>query len=61
MSQPLPYDETELWHGHLDLYLNIMEEVLKIVDDSDTGYIIEVDLRYPNLFLKKNKKLSIFS
>ena len=22
MSQMLPYDEIEMWHGHLDLYMN---------------------------------------
>ena len=21
MSQPLPYDEIKLWHGHSDLYI----------------------------------------
>ena len=22
MSQPSPYDEIEMWHGHPDLYMN---------------------------------------
>ena len=24
MSQPLAYDEIEMWHGHRDLYMNIV-------------------------------------
>ena len=27
MSQPLPYDEIEMWHGHPDLYMNCIEEI----------------------------------
>ena len=38
MSQVLPYDETEMWHGHPDLYMNKLEEILSTPDDSDTGY-----------------------
>ena len=30
MSQPLPYDEIEMWNGHLDLYMNWLEEILNI-------------------------------
>ena len=37
MSQMLPYDEIEIWHGHPDLYKNWLEEILKTPDDSDTG------------------------
>ena len=28
MSQMLPYDEIEMWHGHPDLYMNKLEEIL---------------------------------
>ena len=28
MSQPLPYDKIEMWHGHPDLYMNNLEEIL---------------------------------
>ena len=45
MSQPLPYDEIEMWHGHPDLYMNWLEETLNTPDDSDIGYLIETDLR----------------
>ena len=37
MSQILPYDDIEMWHGHPDLYMNWLEEILKTPDDSDNG------------------------
>ena len=45
MSQPLLYDEIEMWHGHPDLYLNKLEEILKTPDNSGIGYVVEVNLR----------------
>ena len=45
MSQPSPCDETEMWHGHPDLYMNKLEENLYTRDDSDIGFFVEVDLR----------------
>ena len=45
MSQPLPYDEIEMWHGQQDLYLIKLEELLKTPDDSHVGYFIGVDLK----------------
>ena len=47
MSQLLPYDEIEMWHGHPDKYLNWLDEILNTPDDSDIGYFLEVDLKYP--------------
>ena len=58
--QPLPYDEIEMWHGDPDLYMNWLEEMLKTPDDSDIGYFIEADLRYPDN-IKENKEFSILS
>ena len=55
MSQPLPYDEIEMWHGRPDLYTNKLQEILKTPDDSDIGYFIEVDLRYPDKIKEKTK------
>ena len=55
MSQPLPYDEIELWHGDPDLYMNWLEEFLKTPNDSDTGYFAEVDLRNPDNIKEKTK------
>ena len=55
MRQPLAYDETEINYGHLDLYMNKLEEILTFLDDSDTGFFIEVDLRYPNSIKEKTK------
>ena len=63
MSQPLPFDEIEMWHGHPDLYMNKLEEILNIPDDSDICYLIAVDLKYPDnikkrfLFCPENKKV----
>ena len=54
MSQKLPYDETEMWRGEPDLYMNKLEKFFKIPDDADIGYFIEVDLNYPDE--KKAKK-----
>ena len=54
MISPLPYDEDEMWHGHPDLYMNKLEKILNTPDDIDTGYFVEVDLRYPDN-IKKTK------
>ena len=37
MSQMLPYDEIEMWHGHPDLYMNWLEEILNTPDDNKIG------------------------
>ena len=55
MSQPLPYDEIEMWHGDPDLYMNWLEEILNTPDDSDIGYFVEADLRYPDNITEKTK------
>ena len=55
MSQLLPYDEIELWHGHPDLYMDKLGEILNTPDDSDIGYFIEVDSRYPDNIKEKTK------
>ena len=48
MSQLLPFDENDMWHRHPDLYMNKLEEIINAPDDSDKGYFIEVDLKYPD-------------
>ena len=55
MSQMLPYDEIEMWHGHTDKYWNWLEEILNTPDDSDIGYFLEVDLKYPDNKKEKTK------
>ena len=55
MSQMLPYDEIEMWHGHPDLYMNWLEEILNTPDDNEIGYILEVDLKYPDNIKEKTK------
>ena len=58
MNQPLPYDETEVWHGHPDVYLKKLEEKLNNSDDSDIGYFLDVDLRYPDNIKEKTKNFA---
>ena len=55
MSQFLPYDEIEMWHGHPDKYWNWLEEILNTPDDSEIGYFLEVDLKYPDDIKQKPK------
>ena len=55
MSQFLPYDENEMWHGHPDLYMNKLEEFLNTPDDSDYGYFLKVDLKNPDNIKEKTK------
>ena len=55
MSQLLPFDEIDMWHRHPDLYMNKLEEIINAPDDSDNGYFIEVDLKYPANIEEKTK------
>ena len=41
-----------MWHGHPDLCLNKLEEILNTPDDGDIGYFVEVDLSYPDNIIK---------
>ena len=55
MSQMLPYDEIEIWHGHPDKYWNWLEEILNTPDVSEIGYFLEVHLKYPDNIKQKTK------
>ena len=55
MSQFLPYDEIEMWHGHPDKYWKWLDEILNTPDDADNGYFLEVDLKYPDNIKEKTK------
>ena len=55
MSQMLPYDKIEMWHGHPDLYMNWLEEILNTPDDNEIGYFLEVDLKYSDDIKEKTK------
>ena len=55
MSQMLPYDEVEMWHGDPDKCWNWLDEILSTPDDADVGYFLEVDLKYPDNIKKKTK------
>ena len=50
MSEPLPYDEIKF-----DNSVNL-EDILNTPDDSDIGYFIEVNLKYPDNIKEKTKK-----
>ena len=53
MSQMLPYNDIERWHGHPDLHIKWLEEILNTPDGSDIGYFVEVDLKYPDNIKEK--------
>ena len=53
MSQTLLNDEIEMWHGHHDLNVNKLEEILFIQDDADNGCFIEIDINYPDNIKRK--------
>ena len=55
MNQSLLYDEIEWRHGHPDLCINKLEEILNASVDSDIGFILEVDLRYSDNIKEKTK------
>ena len=55
MSQKLLYDEIEMWHRHLDLYMDKMGDSLNTEDDSGIGYFVEVELKYPDKIKQKTK------
>ena len=51
----------EFWHGPPDVYMKKLEEILDTPDNSDIGYFVEVDLRYPDNIKEKNREMSILS
>ena len=57
MSQMLPDGEFEMWLGHPYLYMNKITDILNTPDDSDIGYFIEVELKYPDELKQKTKKI----
>ena len=59
MCQLITYDEIEILHGRPNLSMDKLEGILKTADDSDIGYFVEVDLKYPDN--KKQKKNFLFA
>ena len=55
MSQMLPYDGIEIWHGHPDLYTNWLEGILYTPGENEIGYFLKVDLKYPDNINRKQK------
>ena len=53
MSQLLPYDKIEMWHGDPNKNLRWLDIILNTPDDADIGYFLEVDLKYPDNIKKK--------
>ena len=52
MSEPLPYDEIKF-----DRDINL-EDIINTPDDSDIGYFIEADLKYPDKIKEKTKNFT---
>ena len=40
MSQPLHFDEIEMWHCYPDPYMNKLQEISSTLDDSETGVFL---------------------
>ncbi len=59
MSQMLPYDEIQMWHGHPDKYWNWLDKILNRADDNEIGYFLEVDLKYPDNIKQKTRYFSL--
>ena len=55
MSQLLPFDEIEMWHGDPEKYWNWLDENLNPPDVADIGYFLEVDLKYSDNTKEKTK------
>ena len=55
MSQFLPYDEIEMWQGHPNKYWRWIDITLNTPNDSEIGYFLEVDLKYPDNIKQKTK------
>ena len=55
MSQYLPYDEIE-FDNNITL-----EDIINTPDDSDIGYFVEVDLKYPDNIKQKTKNFPFAS
>ena len=55
MSEPLPYDEIKFGKNVK------LDDKVNTPDDSDIGYFIEVDLKYPDNIKKKTKKFPFCS
>ena len=59
MFQIVLFDEIEMWHGHPDLYMNKLEEILNSPEDNDIGCFVEVKAiptDKHNDFMKKKTK-----
>ena len=63
MSQFLPYDEIEMWHGDPNKYWRWLDIILNTPNDSEIGYFLEVDLKYPDnmKYKTKNQGFSVLS
>ena len=53
--QPSPYDEIKMWHGHPDLCMKWIDKVLNTPDDSDIGYLVDVNLKYTDNIKEKQR------
>ena len=47
-----------MWHGHPDLYMNWLQDIIYTPDDNEIGVFSEVDLKYPDNMKEKTKNFS---
>ena len=59
LSEHLPYDEYEMWHGHPDLYMDKLEDSSNTESYSDIGYFVEVDIKNLDNAKLKTKKFPL--
>ena len=55
VSQMLPYDEVQMWNGHRDFYMDELEAISNIPDDTHIGYFLENVLNYCDLIKQKTR------
>ena len=51
----VPYDDIEMSKSHADSYKDKLDEILYTFDDKESGYFLEVDLKYPDEIKEKTK------
>ena len=61
MTESPPYDDIDMWQGHPDCYIEKLEYNLNKDFDSDIGYFIEFDFKYPDERKTKIKEVFIGS
>ena len=56
MSDPLPYDEIEMWRGHPSCYIDNLKDILYTPVYSNFGYYLKIDIKYLSELKEKTKR-----